>query len=469
MPDPTSHDPALPDPGQPAGTDLLPQIRHIVVLMMENHSYDSYLGMLAGRGDGLALGPDGAPDAVNLEVGGEPVRLRHAPGPVQEPSSPTQTWHASHIQWDDGRCDGFVRSVEETLPTADAKAPMIYWTEADLPFYYGLARTFPVADRWFCSCLGPTFPNRRFLISGTAHGLIDDLPFCMVDYPPAGTIFDLLDRFGISWVNYHNVTPVKILLTRLLGKPGLVAARRLLSLARWLPPVVNTVRGNKSFTADLYPFGLLDCLRHLRTAQQFFKDADNGTLPAFSIVDPDFGKFSEENPQDIRKGESFAAEVITRVMHGPGWKDTLLIWLYDEHGGYYDHVPPPPAPPPDDIEGRSVLYMPAWLRACLRPFFSTYISEIEAADAGPRGYDRYGFRVPAVIVSPYARPGHVCSEVLDHTSVLRLVEQKWNLPPLTRRDAAATTPLGALDLEGTPAFLDPPLLPKPTLTWGTWS
>ena len=80
---------------------------------------------------------------------------------------------------------------------------MAYWTGADLPFYYGLAETFPVADRWFCSCLGPTFPNRRFLISGTAHGLIDDLPFCMVDYPPAGTIFDLLDQYGISWVNYH--------------------------------------------------------------------------------------------------------------------------------------------------------------------------------------------------------------------------------------------------------------------------
>ena len=362
-----------------------------------------------------------------------------------------------------------MRSVQQTEPAAaDATAPMRYWTEADLPFYYGLARTFPLCDRWFSSCLGPTFPNRRFLLAGTAHGLIDDLPFCMVDYPPAGTVFDVLDRLGISWVNYHNVTPVKILLTRLLGKPGLVAARRLLSLARWVPPVVNAVKGNKSFTADLYPLGLLSCLRHLRTARRFFEDADNGTLPAFSIVDPDFGTFSEENPQDIRKGESFAAEVIRRIMHGKGWPHTLLIWLYDEHGGYYDHVPPPAAPPPDDIEGRSILYMPAWLRSCLRPLFGTYIAEMEAVDAGPRGYDRYGFRVPAVIVSPYARPGHVCRQVLDHTSVLRLVEEKWNLPPLTRRDAAAATPLSALDLAGPPAFLDPPDLPAPALAWGTW-
>jgi hypothetical protein len=95
--------------------------------------------------------------------------------------------------------------------------------------------------------------------------------------------------------------------------------RRLISVGRWLPPFVNAVKGNKSFTADLYPLGLVRALRHIRTAQQFFADADSGTLPAFSIVDPDFGSFSEENPQDIRQGESFAAEVINRVMHGPGW------------------------------------------------------------------------------------------------------------------------------------------------------
>jgi phospholipase C len=460
--------PGRPDPGHPPGTDLLPQIRHIVVLMMENHSYDNYLGLLAGRGDGLALGSDGLPTAVNERLDGTEVPLRRAPGPVQVADTPTQSWDASHLQWDSGRCDGFVRSVETTEPDRDATVPMRYWSEADLPFYYGLARTFPLADRWFCSCLGPTFPNRRFLIAGTAHGLIDDIPFSMFDYPPAGTVFDLLEKFGISWTNYHNVSPARIILKRLLGRPGLVAMRRLASVARWLPPVVNAVRGNKSFTADLYPLGLRRCLRHLRTARQFFADADSGSLPAFSIVDPDFDSFSEENPQDIRKGESFAAEVISRVMHGPEWPHTLLIWLYDEHGGYYDHVPPPGATPPDDVEGRSILYLPAWFRACLRPLFPRYIAGIEARDAGPRGYDRYGFRVPAVIVSPYARPDHVCSEVLDHTSVLRLIEEKWNLPPLTRRDAAAATPLSALDLDSPPAFADPPELPAPSLAWGAW-
>jgi len=457
-----------PRPDLPPGEDLLPQIKHIVVLMMENHSYDNYLGMLTGRGDGFSRAADGAPDAVNSRLDGTAVPLRRAAGPVQVKDAPTQSWHASHIQWDGGSCGGFVRSIEQLEPAGDPAKPMTYWSQDDLPFCYGLAETFPLADRRFCSCLGPTFPNRRFLIAGTAHGLVDDLPFCMVDYPPAGTIFDALDARGISWINYHGVTPARILAKRILGRPGLTAARHLASLLRWLPPAVKTMEGNKTFTAGLYPLGLRRCLRHVKPSPDFFAAAAGGTLPAFSVVDPNFDDFSEQNPQDIRRGESFAAEGIRAVMTGAGWPDTVLIWLYDEHGGYYDHVSPPPAVPPDDIDGHSVLSIPAWLQACLRPLFGRYIAEIQGADAGPWQYDRYGFRVPAVIVSPYARPDYVCSEIFDHTSVLKLVEQKWNLPPLTRRDAAAASPLAALDLDSPPAFLTPPQLPAPSIAWNSW-
>ncbi len=455
----------LPQPDRPAGTDLIPQIKHIVVLMMENHSYDSYFGMLTGRGAGFPLRPDGTPDIANPRRGGDPVRAYHQKSTVQAEQVPTQSWHASYLQRGGGACDGFVTSTQALAPKRDPTVPMGYWTGQDLPFYYGLARTFPLADHWFCSCLGPTFPNRRFLIAGTAHGLVDDLPFDLVDYPPAGTIFDMLTKHGISWVNYHHVSKARIVLKRLLGGHGLVAARRFVALGRWFPPLLNLERGNKSFTAGLYPLGLARCLLHLRTSDQFFADADNGTLPSFSIVDPDFGSFSEENPQDIQLGESFAAEVINRVMHGKGWKDTLLIWVYDEHGGYYDHVDPPAAPPPDDVEGRSLLTLPGWVQACLRTVLKGPLAQLAQADAGPRRYDRYGFRVPAVIVSPYARPDYVCSQVLDHTSVLKLIEQKWNLPPLTDRDAAAASPLDALDLASPPAFLAPPDLPPPAVPW----
>jgi hypothetical protein len=177
---------------------------------------------------------------------------------------------------------------------------------------------------------------------------------------------------------------------------------------------------------------------------------------------------AEENPQDIRKGESYAAEVISRVMHGRGWPHTLLIWVYDEHGGYYDHVPPPAAIPPDEVEGRSVIGSPSRLETMIRWIRPSPANRKEDLTAGPHRYDRYGFRVPAVIISPYARPDYVCSKVLDHTSILKLVADKWNLPALTARDAAADTPLDALDLTGPPAFLQPPALPAPALRWGTW-
>ena len=443
----------------PHGTDLMPEIKHIVVLMQENHSYDNYLGTLPGRGDGLPAGPDGTPDCVNELPNGQRVAAHHLTATTQVPGNPTQTWNASHISFADGTCGGFATGVWETVPGGDPAVPMGYWTESELPFYHGLARTFPVADRWFCSCLGPTFPNRRFLIAGTAHGLVDDLPWDLVDYPAAGTIFDALTMHDISWVNYHSVNPASVVFKRLLGTGGLIVLRRLAQLGRWLPGVTNAVRGNKSFTADLYPLGLARCVRHLRTTQQFFADAAAGTLPSVSIVDPDFGAYSEENPQDIKFGESFSAAVIDAVMNGPGWSSTLLLWIYDEHGGYYDHVPPPAAVAPDDVPARNWQLAHPWARALLKVVAPKSLKALENADDGPVTYERYGFRVPAVIVSPYARPDFVLSEVLDHTSVLKLIEEKWNLPPLTNRDAAAASPLGALDLTAPPAFLTPPLLP----------
>ena len=472
----------LPRPARPAGTDLLPQIRHIVVLMMENHSYDNYLGMLQGRGEGLPLGPDGEPEVFNPATDGTAVRAFHLPSTVQRRGVPSQSWHASHLQWGEGRCDGFVTSAQNVQAEARAGAAaddvdtaaeaaamgMGYWSERDLPFYYGLARTFPLADHWFSSCLGPTFPNRRFLIAGTAHGLIDDSPYDLLDYPPAGTIFDMLTRHGISWANYHPVAGDQPKWQHYARHKRKMARRRLMSVGRSLPAVSQGVQKDIQFTADVFPLGIGRYMQHVHSIDQFFADAADGTLPAFSIVDPDFDACSEENPQDIRKGESFAAKVINSVLHGAGWPDTLLIWLYDEHGGYYDHVSPPPAVPPDDVEGRSMIGSSTTLERCLRPVLPGLVRSKKNLVEGPQRYDRYGFRVPAVIVSPYARPDYVCSEVLDHTSVLRLVEEKWNLPALTTRDAAATTPLDALDFTSPPAFLKPPSLPEPSLEWGTW-
>ena len=175
---------------------------------------------------------------------------------------------------------------------------------------------------------------------------------------------------------------------------------------------------------------------HVHSIERFLAEATAGSLPAVSIVDPDFRACSEENPQDIREGEAFAARIINAVMQGVGWPHTLLIWVYDEHGGYFDHVPPPAAVVPDDRQPEG---------------------------GGPWEFDRLGFRVPAVIVSPYAKPDYVSHVVHDHTSILKLIETKWNLPPLTRRDAQADNLLDSLALDSHPAFAHPPTLPKPAL------
>jgi phospholipase C len=455
---------ARPRPDEEPGADGLPQIDHIVILMMENHSYDNYLGRL-DRGDGFTIGPDGRPTQTNPAGDGTTVGLTHLDSTVQVKHVPTQSWAASHLQYHDGANDGFVTSLETLEPDDDPAAGMAYWTRRELPFYYGLARTFPLATRWFSSCLGPTFPNRRFMIAGTANGLIDDLPFGMIDYPAKGTIFDLLTAHGISWANYHMLSPPRIAWRRLSHARGLNFLRLIGGvIAVAGPAIADRMLAKLQVTADLYPLGFLGSVNHVRPVASFLAAASAGTLPSLSIVDPDFSYCSEENPQDIQFGESFAAEVVNAVLAGPLWPRTLLVWLYDEHGGYYDHVPPPSAPPPDGVAGLGS-FDRYWLLRLLR---RTWLGrQVASQDAGPTSYDRLGFRVPAVIVSPYAKPGYVCDTVFDHTSLLKLIEHKWNLPPLTRRDACAVAPLDALDFDNPPQFSQPPTLPAPA-TPGRW-
>ena len=154
------------------------------------------------------------------------------------------------------------------------------------------------------------------------------------------------------------------------------------------------------------------------------------------MIDPNFDEDSEENPQDIQYGEVFLAQVVNALMASPSWEKVLFIWTYDEHGGYFDHVPPPPAVVPDDTP-----------------------PDVAVPPDRPGGYDRYGFRVPMGLVSPYAKADYVSHVVSDHTSILKLIETKWNLPALTERDARASNLLDMVDLKAPPAFRHPPGLP----------
>lgn len=456
-----------PDPGRPEGEHDGGPIAHVVVLMMENHSYDNLLGWMADHGDGLPRDASGrpVPAEANLDAAGRPVPLTHRPTTRQQPNVPTQSWAASHLQWDGGRNDGFVRSVEQTVPGADATVPMQYFDGTDLPFYAGLARAFTLATRWHCSVLGPTLPNRRFLISGTAHGLVDDVSLSLDDEPPAGTVLDLLSAHGISWADYHDAPTWRVVLPTLLGRRAHALLRRVRAGAGALVGAEQLAAGALFLTAFMYPRDILSTWRHALPIGRFFEQAAAGTLPAFSIVDPDFVTYSEENPQDVQPGESFAASVIEAVTTSPCWPRTLLLWLHDEHGGYYDHVPPPAAVAPDDVPATTLVDRHPWLFRL--PGLRALGRRLELVDAGPRTFERLGFRVPAVAVSPFARPGAVDGTTFDHTSVLRLVEDLWNLPSLTRRDAAAASAVELVDLSSPPAMLDPPPLPAPA-TPGAW-
>jgi phospholipase C len=409
---------SLPDPRLPAGTatQALP-FEHIVVVMMENHSFDNLLGDLARSGQpkahGLKINHAGVARNSNPGPGG-PVRSFQIPTTAQMPSV-TQTWNATHQQIDGGKMDGFVYSVE-------SDEPMGYWTEDVLPFAYSMAKTFTLANRWFCSAPCQTYPNRRFLMAGTAYGDIATNTESLKDPPPPnGTIFDRLNAYDISWNNYFTDLP----------QTGII------------PSIIE------KYPSNLAPIA------------QFIADCAAGTLPSVSFVDPEFGALTdiggplsalpgmeaitgkldttggdEESEQDMSYGEYWAYQIVNAVLSSPAWPNTLLVYTYDEHGGYYDHVPPPAAIAPDSIP-----------------------PELSEGDA-PGGYDLYGPRVPGIVASPYSKPNAVTNVVHDHTSVLATIEAQWNLPALTYRDANAKTVADFLDV-GHAAFLEPPTIAEP--------
>ena len=404
---------SLPDPMRPAGspTAALP-FDHIVVVMMENHSFDNYLGMLPRRGqplaDGLTFDANGRPLNRNPVKGGY-ITIQHAPSICTPDGSGSQSWNDTHRQIDGGRMDGFALTGESS---------MCYWDESDLPFYYSLSKTFCLANRWFCSAPCQTYPNRRFMLAGTAFGLISTDNMSITQNPPNGTIFDRLNRYGITWTDYFTDLPAT--------------------------GVIESVPQNNP--------------THLASVDQFYLDCAAGNLPAVSFVDSDIGagptatgvlpapfngssnplshQDQDEEYGDLSLGENFVSQVVSAVLSSPLWPRILLLWTYDEHGGWYDHVPPPAAIPPDSIPPK-----------------------LSAKDV-PGAYNIYGPRVPAVAVSGYARPNAVTDVVHDHTSILATIQAKWNLPAMTYRDANATTMADFLDQKI--RFPEPPTLAAPS-------
>jgi phospholipase C len=342
--------PELPSPGAS-------QIEHIVVVMMENRSFDHLSGWLPGangRQAGLSY-RDSSGESHSTSRLTTFVGCSHP--------DPDHSYAGGRSEYDDGKNDGWLRTTTNDVFCIG------YYEEADLPFYSALSRNFTTLDNYFPSILSSTFPNRVF-----QHAAQTDRLSNTFDLSTLPTIWDNLAAAGVSHKYYYSNVPF---------------------LALW--------------GAKYIPISAL--------FTQFLVDAAAGTLPAVSFVDPkytilDDGEGNDDHPHaDLRAGEAFVGQVYRALTSGPGWKNTVMILNRDEWGGFFDTVTPPRVIAPNDVDTDLV-----------------------------NGKALLGFRVPTVVVSPFTRgkpaAPRINSQLYDHTSVLKLIEWRYNLPPLTSRDAS---------------------------------
>jgi phospholipase C len=398
----------------------LSAISNIVVLMLENRSFDHMLGFLyadsgnvspAGQAfDGLTgseANPDGNGGTVRVfKIDPAAPNTYFMPG-----ADPGEGYNATNSQLFGSvkppvppiaTNSGFVTDFAYTLgweskegwsilPGTVAADIMGVFTPGMLPVLSGLARGYAVCDQWFSSAPTETLPNRAFVSAGTSQGHMDDKTKTYT----CPSIFGLLSRNQIGWAIYgYNAEP----LTRLN-----------------FPDTTNAPE------------------QHFGQFPDFKAAAAAGSLPAYTFLEPSWESAgnSQHPNYNVALGEQLIHDVYYALRDGPKWNETLLIITYDEHGGCYDHVAPPlGAVPPDN-------------------------------SVGEYGFDfkRFGVRVPTVLVSPLIPPGTVfrvpsTSMPIDHTSILKTVEQRWNLPALTARDAASPG-LGAALTLTTPRSDDP--------------
>jgi phospholipase C len=333
------------------------QIEHIIVVMMENRSFDHLLGWLPG-----ANGKQAGLSFLDSSGHSHPTAQLTTYVGCAHPD-PDHSYAGGRSEVNGGLMNGWLQTTTNDVFSIG------YYTEDQLPFFSAMARNFTTCDNYFASILGPTFPNRIFQLAAQTDRLSNTL-----DISTLPTIFDTLAASGVSAKYYFDNVPF---------------------LALW---------GTKYLSiSDLF--------------SQFLLEAAAGTLPAVSFVDPRFtilddGEGNDDHPHaDLRAGEAFMGQIYSAVTSGPKWANTVVIFNRDEWGGFYDTVPPTRVIAPNDVDTDLV-----------------------------DGKALLGCRVPVVVVSPFtlgtpATP-RIDSNLYDHTSVLKLIEWRYNLPPLTSRDAS---------------------------------
>jgi phospholipase C len=362
---------------QPVRGASLKDIKHVVVLMQENRSFDHYFGTLAGvRGfddpNALKL-PDGRPvfyqaDPQNPDGYLLPFHLDTQRTSAQKIPSTDHGWVTQHEAWNAGKMDRWVLAHRKA-DGENGPYTMGYYTRADIPFHFALADAFTICDAYHCSILGPTWPNRLYWMTGTIDpGGRNGGPIIRNEVPPPGygwtTYAERLEKAGVSWKVYQQ-------------QDGPMNVLRFFSQFRNAPE-----------SSPLYLKGLAHS-----PPGQFEYDAMNDKLPAVSWLIPT-GPECEHPDYMPAAGAAFMASKIDAIAANPEvWAKTVFIVSYDENDGIFDHVAPPVAPP------------------------GTADEFVEGLPIGA------GFRVPCIIVSPWTAGGWVCGEPFDHTSIVQFLEQ----------------------------------------------
>ncbi|HUS18783.1 MAG TPA: alkaline phosphatase family protein [Terriglobales bacterium] len=393
-------------------------LQHIIFTMQENRSFDHYFGNLGKyrQAKGIPGTVDGTPvGASNPGFQGDPLTASktytpyHLSTGCHENLSPS--WNESHVQRNlkdptsaTATLDGFVHTAaqysrnrpEEGGTDLEGHRAMGFYDATNIPYYYELASQFAISDRMHSSLLASTLANRLYLLAGSSFGRVyPDFPTPAV--LDVDTIFERCEAAGVSWKIYVN---------------GAV------SYYQWF-------RGYARHQSD----------GHIVDAEQFFADAAAGTLPSVAMIESGTDTGLDEHPRNnIQIGSAYMARFFNALMASPLWQKSAMFLTYDEHGGFYDHVPPPTAVAPDDIPPK-------------------LISGDIAGD-----FTKLGFRVPFIAVSPWARKNYVSHTTADHTSILRFIEKRFNLPPLSRRDAAAHDLLDMFNFNSM-SWPTPPTLP----------
>jgi phospholipase C len=425
------------------GNAGLGDIEHVVILMQENRSFDHYFGTMS------AVRGFSDPDVLTRDVGGvrHPVfdQFGYQPGRGTDPSGYLEPfrlvsdpplkngqtlndiahdWATQHRSWHGGQMDGFVTAHLAADGAGNGPLTMGHLLREDLAFYYALADAFTVCDHYFCSVLGPTDPNRLMAMSGTidpegqAGGPV--LETTIDRFPHYGrlrweTMPERLQAAGISWKVYNHP------LAELVFSP--------------LPFF-------KAFTDPFSVKGFELTRRALAPSwpDEFEHDVAEGKLPAVSWLIPPLAE-CEHPAAPPEYGEHLVQDVLNALVGNPDvWAQTVLFVMHDENGGFFDHVPPPVAPAGTEGE---------WVTAAL--------PKAAAGIAGPVGL---GFRTPCLVVSPFSRGGHLCSDVFDHTSLLRFIEARFGVqvPNLSAWRRSVTGDLtSALSLARPPDTTVPPL------------